>query len=514
MWVRAAAAAVAICVLGTGIVLARVQLDDPPDGTTAGAAPDTATPVASEPPGATSAAPATAEPAATSTAAAPAPAPPTADPAAGPLTPEQRIHGRLTRILARSRLARNVGLVVLDGQGRPVFGHGASRPLLPASTQKLPVAAAALSRLGTQFRYVTTVKATAVPQPNGVLQGDLVVVGSGDPTLAGPEFALLDPDRPRTRLEALARRIKKAGIRRVTGRIVGDPTIFADEPAAAGWPPRYFDELDTTRISGLTVDKGRRIYRSGGGLRAVPARDPASQTAASLRRLLRTIGVKVEGEAAAVRQPVATTTDVAAIRSPAMGPLLRYMVQRSDNHLADTIFRTMGAADRDPTWVGSAGSVADTLAPLDLDWSGIVLADGSGLSRANRVTPRFLADLQNRMWRSNLADQWAGLLAVSARSGTLRHRLGGSVAAGRVYGKTGSLRDVRALVGTVIGPQGRQVHFASVGNKLTDADADAMSVLTDKAVLAMAEELYECRRVPRGPRNNKRRPPRLVCAAG
>ena len=518
MLTRLIVAVSALLLLGTGVVLARAHVED-----TGTAAPAT--------PAATATSPATqaaiTEMAATAppipppppaTTAPPAPSPPPAATAAPPppAPADQRLTRRLARLLAKEQVNGDVGVAVLDGQGGAVFGSDAERAMLPASTQKLPVAAAALVRLGPNFRYVTTVRGTALPDGNGVIHGDLVIVGGGDPTLVSPDFARIDPTRPRTPIAALARRIKQAGITRVTGNIVGDPTIFADEPVAAGWLPRYFDYLDATRISGLTIDKGRRLYRSDGSLRAKPAADPAKQAARVLRRLLSDRGVKVAGKAVAVRQSPATASELAKVQSPPMEELLRHMVQRSDNHLADTIFRTLGAVEGDSTWIGAAGVVAKTLAPLKLDWSGVVLADGSGLSRANRVSPQFLAELQSRMWRSNLAGQWHPLLARSANSGTLRYRFRDTVAAQRVYGKTGSLRDVGALTGTVVGPAGRHLHFTITGNRLSSPAQ--MRALTDRAVLVMTEELYGCRRVrppakPAKPGKKSKRPPaRLVCA--
>ena len=511
MLVRVVAAVGALVLVGAGVVLARAQLYEVP----VPAAPSI---VASPPQWAdgttTRTSPSPAAAADATPAALPSPQPAPVAVPEPPTTPEQRLQLRLARILGRSTTGGRVGLAVLDAEGHAIFGDAAGRPMIPASTQKLPVAAAALSRLGTDFRYVTTVHATALPDAAGVVDGDLVLVGGGDPTLAGPEFARIEPSRPLTPLAALARRIKRAGITRVRGRILGDPTIFADEPVAAGWLPRYFDHLDTTRSSGLTVDKGRRLFRKGGTLRAVPAEDPAHQAARSLRRLLRDRGVAVKGRAVALRASVPTATEVASIRSPAMGRLLRYMVQRSDNHLADAIFRTLGSAEGDSTWIGSAGAVATTLTPLQLDWDGVVLADGSGLSRANRVSPAFLAQLQSRMWRSNLREQWHRLLAVAAESGTLRYRFRDTVAAQRIFGKTGSLRDVVALVGTVVGPAERLLHFAFTGNRV--GSTSDMRALTDRAVVAMAEELYECRRVrpPGRTKKGKRRASRLVCAAG
>lgn len=515
MLTRLVVATFALLLLGTGVVLARALVEQ---ADTAAPVPSPTTSAAvTEAPAQTTTPP---SPSVTETVTEPPVASPPADmaaPAPAPATADGRISRRLGRLLAREQVSGDVGIAVLDDQGQPVFGSSAARPLLPASTQKLPVAAAALARLGPDFRFVTTIRGTALPDANGVLNGDLVIVGGGDPTLVGPDYARLNPDRPSTPMRALARRIKRAGITRVTGRIVGDPTIFADEPVAAGWLSRYFDALDATRISGLTVDKGRRLYRSGGGLRAVPAEDPAKEAARSLRKLLKDQGVKVGGGAVAVRQSLPTALEITKLQSPPLDELLQYMVQRSDNHLADTIFRTLGAVDGDSTWIGAAGVVSSTLAPLELDWSGVVLADGSGLSRANRVSAQFLADLQSRMWRSNLQAQWHPLLAVSAHNGTLRYRFRDTVAAGRVYGKTGSLRDVVALTGTLVGPAGRHLHFTMTGNRLRSTSQ--MRELTDRAVLVLAEELYGCRKVRppaktgKNGKPKKRPPARLVCAA-
>jgi D-alanyl-D-alanine carboxypeptidase/D-alanyl-D-alanine-endopeptidase (penicillin-binding protein 4) len=436
-------------------------------------------------------------------------------PPSGPLgEAERRTAARLTGLVGRIHVPGLVGMTVLDADGQAVFEHNATTTMLPASTQKLSVAAAALVALGPEHHYTTRVNATAAPDARGVVDGDLVLIGGGDPTLATPEFALVEPDRPRTALATLAARVKQAGVRRVTGKILADPTILSPEPIAVGWPARYFDELDATRISGLTVDAGRRLFRAGGYLRAVAASDPARTAAVALRRLLRDRGVRMGKGVAVLGQSVTADVALASVSSPPLGSLLQYMVQHSDNHLADTVFRTVGSAAGSSTWVGAAGATAQALAPLRLDWSNTVLADGSGLSRADRVTPRFQAQLESRLWQSNLRPHWVKLLAVAGVSGTLRSRLSGTVAQQHVYGKTGSLRDVTALVGTVIGTDGRTMHFAILGNRLRSTDQ--MRTLTDKAVLAMAEELQGCRRIRpparRGPGKRREPPPvRLVC---
>ena len=508
MWMRVVGVLVAVLLTAGGayvVFTAPSQIDQaaPPPDTTS-----TPPPVKQRPTRATTSPVPT--PSAT-----PSPQPSPSGPPPTPLDETERsTAARLTRLVDRIEVPGLVGMSVLDADGQVVFEHQATTTMLPASTQKMAVAAAALVHLGPSHRYTTTVNASVAPNAGGVVHGDLVLVGGGDPTLATPEFASVEPDRPRTPLATLATRIRKAGIRRVTGRVLADPTILSPEPIAAGWPPRYFDQLDATRISGLTVDAGRRLFVARGYLQATAASDPARTAAVALRRLLRERGVRFGRGVQVLGRPSTAAVQVASISSPPLGSLLQYMVQHSDNHLADTVFRTIGAAAGESTWVGAAGATADALAPLQLDWSNTVLADGSGLSRADRVTPRFLSQLESRLWRSNLQPHWVKLLAVAGVSGTLKSRLIGTVAQQRVYGKTGSLRDVTALVGTVIGTRDRTMYFAILGNRLRSTTQ--MRTLTDKAVLAMAEELQDCRRVRPPPREGDRkrdtpRPLRLVC---
>ncbi len=460
----------------------------------------TGSPVAPSPSVSSTATPA---PAATSPAA-PSPTPGTSPSAvaaldqqalAGEATARARLRIRLARVVRRHGRRDDAAVAVLDDRGQPLYQRESARQVVPASTQKLLVAGAALAVLGEDHRYVTTVRATARPR-DGVLRGDLVLVGGGDPVLASPEFARAEPDRPRTPVARLAARVRAAGIRRVTGRVIGDPRVLGAQPLAQGWLPRYVDNLDATRVSGLTVDGGRRLFRRAGVLRGEAARSPARRAAAVLTVQLRDHGVRVAGGPRASRRPPATPAEVARVRSPRLAVLLATMVRDSDNGIADTVHRSLGAAAGDPTWSGSAVAVERALAPLALDWTGVVMADGSGLSRSNRVTAGFLVRLQERMWSSNLGPRWRSLLAVSGRRGTLRGRLVGTVAEGRLYGKTGSLRDVRSFVGTVTGPRG-DVTLAVVGNGLTSAGMERVRELTDRLAVVAAEEVLGCRRVRR-----------------
>lgn len=400
---------------------------------------------------------------------------------------------RLAVLLADPELEGSaIGFAVLDDEGTVRFARAADAPLLPASTQKLTVAAAAVATLGPEFRYVTAATATAPPGPDGVLQGDLVLLGSGDPALATPTYVreVANPERPHTSLEALADRIVAAGVRHVTGGVLGNPAVFAEEPVAAGWLDRYFEELDATLVSGLTVDAGRKLFVEDGRLRAEASPDPASEAAAALYTLLRQRGVTIDGGVGVTRQ-TAPPARIAEIASPPMSELIRYFVQRSDNHMADAVYRTLGVLDGgDGSWGAASEATVRALSPLSLDWSRSVLADGSGLSRDDRLPALLLARLHLAMTRSSAGALWDASMAVAGESGTLRRRLSGTIGEQRLRGKTGSLRDVRALVGSVEGPDGGRYHFALLVNGLSRSQTAAARRLQDELVLAMVEDLH------------------------
>lgn len=442
-----------------------------------------------------------------------APAPPPAGPPPQP-DPNRPLPERLAALVNDPALqGGTVGVSVTTADGTPVFAHRADAQLLPASTEKLLVAAGALATLGPDFRYETHLRATALPAPGGVVDGDLVLVGGGDPALATPTYAGLRPDRPRTPLEALADRVVAGGITRITGGVIGDPRVFPHEPEAPGWLPRYLEEGDTSRSSGLTAEGGRRLFHEGGRLRSEPAADPSANAAAALHGLLTDRGVVIDGSAGSTLAPPPAPVHVGSVASPPMLELLRTVLQRSDNHLADAVFRTIGLASGDASWAGAAAATQEALSALDLDFAGTTLADGSGLSRAGRLSPALLTDLDVAMTNSRYGAEWQGLMAVAGESGTLQRRLVGSVAERRLRGKTGSLEDVVALSGVVVGPAGPRYHLAVVGNDLDRGGKAAVRQLQDQVVLALAEDLYGCTWEPAAPDAPPDTQWQLACAA-
>lgn len=385
---------------------------------------------------------------------------------------------------------REVAVSVTDEGGKVIVEHRADAPVIPASTAKLVTAAAALAELGPDHRWTTRV-AGSQPVTNGVVDGDLVVIGSGDPTLSGGRYAEAVPERPRTPLEALADAIVAAGVTRVTGRLIADASIFPNQPFAPG--VTHVGRDSSPPSSGLMADGSRRVWHDGQRVQSTPATDPAQRTVELLAAALVARGVVIDGGAirhdgAGERAP----HPVADVSSPPLIEVLRYFVQTSDNHLADAVFRTMGAAHGDGSWEGSAGVATAALRQVGFDPQHTTLVDGSGLSRSGRLTAEGLVQLHEAMTRSPFASHWHSLHAVAGTSGTLRGRLIDTPAMGRLAGKTGTLSDVRALAGFVTDGSRPRFSFTVVGNSLDAAGIDAVTQAQNDIAVALAERAAAC----------------------
>ncbi|MFP5309478.1 MAG: D-alanyl-D-alanine carboxypeptidase/D-alanyl-D-alanine-endopeptidase [Actinomycetes bacterium] len=488
-------------------------------------------------------------------------APAAASPSPEPVSVDPEVARRVGTLLARPDLALPGGrlaVAVRDARGRAVFDLDSTAPLLPASTLKLVTAAAALDRWGPTHRFRTHVDATATPGAGGVLDGDLVLVGDGDPVLATPLYGeAAYPQRPRTPLEDLAAGVAAAGVTRVTGDVV--VTGVLPRPwLASGWKDEYLVDLDARRITGVSVDAGLRLVlapgvelevggepaaeeratppagtgaspspspappadpalrtfvrlpvRSDGtpidprDLRVEQSEEPARTAGAALRLLLAEVGVEVEGDVVVGSLPLVdgTRPRLASVASPPLAVLLSHTVRESDNHLADTLFRLLGRRPGDGSWLAGAGGTVQALSGRDLDTTALRLADGSGLSRDDRATAAFLADLDATMSRSRSAVTWREIAAVAGVEGTLRRRLRGTRAEGRLLAKTGSLDDVVALVGRVEGAVAstERYHLAVVANDVTGAERAVVLRLVDDLAILLAAALDGCPQPPAAP---------------
>lgn len=403
-----------------------------------------------------------------------------AAPTAGPAADPQAVARTLSARLADDALGSRVNALVVDAaSGATLYDSNAGLSAIPASTTKVFTAAAALKALGPERRLTTRVVTQSPPQ-NGVLDGDLVVVGGGDPTLTNDPTPESYP-KPAT-LASLARLVRKAGVRRVTGDLVVDATLFDGPGLAPGWKPTYVTEGSVAPIRAFMVDGGR--VRIGDDPRNA---EPDLAGAIKLRNALRAAGIKVgDGLRRGAAPPNAT--ELAKVESPTVASLVERMLARSDNELAEALARHVAIArGASADFAGVATALPATI--RDLGGDPPTLHDGSGLSRLNRVTPGQLVGVLSVAVREARLNAVLTGLPVAAFSGTLSTRYDtapSSGAAGRVRAKTGSLDNVATLAGVVETRSGRLLVFAFTADRLPTRFVGAAGRALDAAAAALA----------------------------
>lgn len=363
--------------------------------------------------------------------------------------------------------------LVVEADGRPIVAHRPEEAVTPASTEKVLTAAAALVALGPDFRYRTRVEAAA-PPANGVVAGNLYLVGGGDPVLATNAYASLTPkqDRAHTSLEDLADAVVDAGVTQVQGGVVGDDSRYSTARYVAEWPSRYIDQKQTGPLSALSVNDGFESFptTSDPGAPIRPSPDPAGRAAATFTVLLRERGVEVLGGPSSGVTP-ADTTNIAKLRSAPLLEILAQALTFSDNHTAELLLREVGLAEGgEGTTTAGAEAVERVLDEAGLVAGPEVAVDGSGLADSNRLT---CATLVNTL---NAKPALIPGLATGGETGTL-DTFAGTPLEGRLHAKTGTLNHVRALAGVVdLLEGGDQLTFAYVINNppFITAEQDAL----------------------------------------
>jgi D-alanyl-D-alanine carboxypeptidase/D-alanyl-D-alanine-endopeptidase (penicillin-binding protein 4) len=338
------------------------------------------------------------------------------------------LDARLQRALLAPGIApsRTAAVAVDLETGMTVCSLNASAPLLPASAEKLPVSLTALRLLGPSFRFRTEVLGDGA-KLGRTWDGNLDLVGYGDPTLAEKD------------LDALAREVAGWGIRRVTGRVVADESYFDSRRDAPGWKASYVG-IESRPLSALSVE-GTRIAGANGSAAAA-----ARVFTAALARH----GVAVRGMPATGNAP-ADAFALAVDFSAPLVDVVREMNRESDNFVAELLLKELGAAvARRGTTTAGARVVENELEAAGVPTAGVRIADGSGLSRRDRVTPDALvAILRAGAGDPSVSAAFIASLSVAGISGTLEHRLDRRVTRGRVIAKTGTTNVASALAGFV-----------------------------------------------------------------
>jgi D-alanyl-D-alanine carboxypeptidase/D-alanyl-D-alanine-endopeptidase (penicillin-binding protein 4) len=410
---------------------------------------------------------------------------PILDPAEAPPVDRAVLADALEPLLADPALGEDPGVVVMDADsGDLLFGARDAVALTPASSLKIVTGLAVLDSLGPQTQLTTE----AVRNPDGTL----VLVGGGDPSLLTlpPEGSAPYP-LPAT-LAELADRTAAALLAEGVAEVAMnyDAGLFTGEALNPDWDPSFVGLGIITPVSALTLDAAAADIESA----ALDA-DPAATAADWFAARLTAAGVRVASTAAGPADPAAAL--VAAVASPPIAALVDHMLDVSDNDFAEALFRLAAIGRGLPgTFEGGVQAVSSTLATLGAPTQGLVVRDGSGLSRSNRIAPATLAaalrvaadpqpdavdsetrDAADEAVRQGAGDVWGAVtwappgLAVGGLTGSLADRYDTdetAAGAGRVRAKTGTLTGVTSLTGVVATEQGRPLVFAVIGNDTAD----------------------------------------------
>ena len=334
---------------------------------------------------------------------------------------------RLAHALAvpGSNPATSAAIAIDLSNGRPVFERNADSSLAPASNEKLMVTYAALVSLGVGYRFRTEVVSPGF-QDGATWHGNVYLKGLGDPTLTS------------LGLKRLAAQLKRAGIERIDGRVVGDESWFDQRRTAPGWKSSFF-LFESPPLSALVVDHG--VYHGRLSLQ------PALAAAGRFKQLLRARGI-VAGRASVGRAPTGAYA-LAHVESAALPKVLQEMDRDSDNLTAELMLKQLGAelGGGGTTAAGAAVALHD-LAAAGVPLAGVRIADGSGLSLDDRLTARALVSLLVAAWNNpELRAVFWRSLAVAGENGTLENRMERAPARGVVRAKTGTTNQASALSG-------------------------------------------------------------------
>jgi serine-type D-Ala-D-Ala carboxypeptidase/endopeptidase (penicillin-binding protein 4) len=378
----------------------------------------------------------------------------------------------LAAIAADPDLGR-LGARITDAiTGKELWQVADDMPLVPASTNKVLTAAAALLTLDRQARVNTRVVAGTQNA-----QGPVVLVGAGDPTLSAAPPGVDTWYRDAPRLSDLVEQIRRSGMTPTAVQV--DTSAFSGPTMAQGWDASDVDNGDIAPIESAMIDAGRIQPSTVNSRRSpTPALDAGRELAKALG--LDPNAVKIASAQSGARQ-------LAVVQSAPLVERLSEMMDHSDNVMAECIAREVAAAiNRPRSFAGAADAVANRLSTAHVDTTGAALMDSSGLSVDDRLTAKTLDGV---VQAAAGPDQPAlrallDLLPIAAGSGTLADRFTDAATnqgpAGWLRAKTGSLTAINALTGVLTDRSGRVLTFAFISNSAGPNGRNVMDALATK----------------------------------
>ena len=444
--------------------------------------------------------------------------------------PYDRLRNEIDQILADPSFANAHWGVVIQSlnDGRYLYMRNAYKGFMPASNMKLFTTATAIAKLGPDYTYTTLLYRNG-QITDSTLQGDLIIQGTGDPSIS----ARFHDGDPLAVFRNWVDSLRAHGIAHIRGRIVGDDNWFIDEIMGAGWAWDYQSDWYAAQISALSfndncmdiiftpgkkpgdpvqyrlipdtkyvhvncqvktvrpgLEEGVFYHRKRatndvtitGSLPAggPPKHDwfsvenPTKFTAFVFREYLEKHGIDVQGEAVDIDElgeyayEQGAQNRVATYISPPMSEIVRVINKVSQNLYAELVLRTLGKHFTD---VGDAKHgiqvVKDFMAQIGNNPNFLIMLDGSGLSRYDMVQPKQIVTLLRAMRRHPNGQYFYESLPIAGVDGSLRNRMVGTAAQGNVRAKTGYIENVRTLSGYVTTADGEELAFSLMANNYT-----------------------------------------------
>lgn len=415
-----------------------------------------------------------------------------------------------------------VAVAVIGENGEPLVSIHAREPLKPASNQKLLTTAAALALLGPDHKYVTRLQASA-PIRDGRVDGDLVVRGTGDPNISSRFYQ----GGPQALFRQWARALKEKGLREVSGGILADDLFFDDIRMPPTWDDRQAETWYSAQVSALSLNdncldvivkpatvagkpaqiqivpecalfevegapqtiasgktkvivhrkpgtnkysvKGQIAVRSAAWTGNVTLDDPAAVFASTLLRAMRDEGIVVQGAARKVDRAATAATptapEILVEHTSTMQQDLGVILKRSQNLHAELLLKALGAkVSGEGSLAGGEGAIRQFLKARKIPVNELVVADGSGLSHANRLSAETLARTLHSVRGETYFELFLQALPIAGQDGTLDDRFRGRASRGKLHAKTGYIRGVSCLSGYVLNGN-RIASFAILVNR-------------------------------------------------
>ncbi len=459
------------------------------------------------------------------------------------ISPEQWLAQQIDQQIAVPELQTAlVGIMVQSARtGEILYQRNANTLMMPASNQKILTCAAALIKLGPEFRYQTPVYISGRIEA-GILKGDIIVVASGDPTFS---YRFCDDKTDGFIFRAWADSLHAHGIYAIEGDVIGVDDLFDDESLGYGWTlnnvsygysapigafmynenmarlfvlsdssgeylslklkpdPGYLQlepdleiHPNATELTIRRIPETNRLQVIGKVqpgeyyIENVSIHDPTLHFLSALKWELVMLGIPIYGQprdADHLNDPtrLASKKLLFVHRSVPLKQVLTVLMKESQNLYAESLVKLLGARfGRAGSFDEGAKVVQATLRRLGMDENSYGYKDGSGLSRYNYVSPAQLVTILRNMCYHRYGSIFRETLPIAGVDGTMDYRLKGTLAQGRISAKTGTISNARCLSGYATTRDGETLIFSTMFNNFL-CDVNVVMDVQDRICLLL-----------------------------